>query len=33
MSKAENRLDLARIGDVAAGQQVRDEHFPDTFNL
>ena len=33
MSEAKNREDLARIGDAAARQQVRDEHFPDTFNL
>jgi hypothetical protein len=33
MSDADNREDLARIGDAAARQQVRDEHFPDAFNL
>jgi len=33
MSDAGNREDLARIGDAAAWQQVRDEHFPDAFNL
>jgi patatin-like phospholipase len=33
MSKAENRADLARIGDAAAATMVRDEHFPDAFNV
>jgi patatin-like phospholipase/acyl hydrolase len=33
MSDADNRNDLAHIGDAAARQQVRDEHFPDAFNL
>ena len=33
MSDAANRHDLARIGDAGARQQVRDEHFPDAFNL
>jgi predicted acylesterase/phospholipase RssA len=33
MSAAESRHDLARIGEKAAEQQVRDEHFPDAFNL
>lgn len=33
MSAAENRNDLARIGEKAAEQQVRDEHFPHAFNL
>lgn len=33
MSAAENRHDLARIGEKAAERQVRHEHFPDAFNL
>lgn len=33
MSEADNRDELARIGDAAARQQVRDEHLPDAFNL
>jgi len=33
MSTASNRYDLARIGEKGAEQQVRDEHFPDAFNL
>ncbi len=33
MSAAENRSDLAKIGEKGAEQQVRDEHFPDAFNL
>ena len=33
MSDAGNRHDLARIGEVAAAQHVRDDHFPDAFNL
>ena len=33
MSDASNREALALIGDTAAAQQVRDEHFPDAFNL
>ena len=33
MSKAENRYDLAKIGEKAAERQVRDEHFPIAFDL
>jgi predicted acylesterase/phospholipase RssA len=33
MSAAENRYDLARIGEKAAERQVRDEHFPNAFDL
>ena len=33
MSHAENRFDLAKIGEFAAELQVRPEHFPDAFNL
>ena len=33
MSNADNRNALADIGDTAARRQVRDEHFPDAFNL
>lgn len=33
MSRAENRDDLARIGEIAAERQVRDGHFPQVFNL
>jgi hypothetical protein len=33
MSNGENREELARIGEAAARVQVRDEHFPDAFNL
>ena len=33
MSAAENRFDLATIGELAAQRQVQPEHFPDAFNL
>ena len=33
MSDAGNRFDLARIGEAAASRQLKDEHFPDAFNL
>lgn len=33
MSDAQNRYDLARIGEKAAEVQVKEEHFPDAFNL
>ena len=33
MSAGGNRGDLARIGEASAHAQVRDEHFPDEFNL
>ena len=33
MSGAENRADLATIGEAAAQQQVRPEHFPEAFDL
>ncbi|HAJ60104.1 MAG TPA: patatin [Cyanobacteria bacterium UBA8543] len=33
MSDAENRYDLAKIGEQAAEVQVKEEHFPDAFNL
>jgi len=33
MSTASNRFELARIGEKGAEQHVRDEHFPDAFNL
>lgn len=33
MSAADNRYDLARVGEKSAELQVRDEHFPDPFNL
>jgi len=33
MSAAENRDALALVGDTAAAWDVRDEHFPDAFNL
>ncbi len=33
MSDAENRHDLARIGEKAALMQVQEDHFPDAFNL
>jgi hypothetical protein len=33
MSDASNRHHLARIGEFAAAQYVRDDHFPDAFNL
>jgi len=33
MSKGGNRSALARIGEASARVQMRDEHFPDSFNL
>jgi uncharacterized protein len=33
LSAGENREELARVGAAAARTQVRDEHFPDAFNL
>ncbi|HEY9637108.1 MAG TPA: patatin-like phospholipase family protein [Coleofasciculaceae cyanobacterium] len=33
MSEAESRHDLAKIGEKAAQVQVKEEHFPDAFNL
>jgi hypothetical protein len=33
MEHAENRFDLARIGELAAEQQIREEHFPAVFDL
>jgi hypothetical protein len=33
MSDAENRYDLAKIGEKSADVQVKEEHFPDAFNL
>ena len=33
MSTPENLVDLAKIGEAAAQQQVRSEHFPEAFNL
>ena len=33
MSAAENRYGLARIGEKPAERQVRDEHFPNAFDL
>ena len=33
MSAAKNRDDLARIGQAAAAGDVREQHFPDAFNL
>ena len=33
MSAAENRFDLAKIGELAAEREVRPEHFPNAFNL
>jgi hypothetical protein len=33
MSNGENRFDLAKIGEAAAGQQVSKEHFLNEFNI
>ena len=33
MSAAENRFDLARIGELAAEREVKAEHFPQAFDL